>query len=146
VWGDADSPEPCRAGEASGVERQGLLVEFGRFDGCGRPLDPQSNEVRGRDRAAAHRAGLAVDVATVIEKGRLAVPMAMEGERDAGAQVPPEAIGVAGALAEHEARGVGIDADQAQDRAPGDELPAEAAEMAGLEVRIATAGHGLIRG
>ena len=36
---------------------------------------------------------------------------------------------------------VRIDADQAQDRAPGDELPAEAAEMAGLEVRIATAGH-----
>jgi hypothetical protein len=38
-----------------------------------------------------------------------------------------------------------VDADQAQDRSPRHQLAAEAAEMAGLEIRIASSGHGANR-
>ena len=47
---------------------------------------------------------------------------------------------MAGAFVQHEARRVGIDADQAQDRAPSDALAAEAAEIVGAEVWVAAAG------
>ena len=67
--------------------------------------------------------------------------MAMEGERDFGEQDVEQALGMAGAFLKHEGRRARIDADQAQDRGPCHELPAEAAEMAGGEIGIAAAGH-----
>src|SRR3954454_3555607 len=67
--------------------------------------------------------------------------MAVKGQRDLGPQHLAQAQCVAGAFRQHEARRVGIDADEPQDLAPLDELAAEAAQMAGRELRIAPARH-----
>lgn len=123
---------------------QGLLVELGLLDRPRRALDAEADEGGGCDGLAAHRAGLAVHVGVVVQHRRPAVPVAGEGQLHAGTQQFAQTFGVAGALVQHEARRVVIDPDQPEDRAPGHELAAEAAEMAGGEVRVAVAGHGVM--
>ena len=124
------------------MEGEGLLVELGALDRAGGFLDAEADEVGGGDGLGAYGAGLSVDIGVVIGERVLSVPVAVEGERHVGAQDARQAFGVAGAFVELVGLRVRIDADQPQDRAPWHQLPAEAAEMAGEEIRIAAAGHG----
>ena len=125
------------------MKGQALLVEFGRLDGSGGPLNAEADEGGGRDLPCAHRTGTSVDVGTVIRKRRLAVPVAMQGEVHFRVQLLEQAIGVAGAFLLHEKRLTRVNAKETQDRAPRHRLAAEAAKMAGLEVPIASSCHPL---
>jgi hypothetical protein len=128
-------------GEAFEVERQRLLVIGGRLDRAGGALDAEADEIRGGYVLAAHGAGPPLDIGIVAGQRRLAGPVAVEGQRDLGAQHGAEAIVVAGAFLQHIRRRIRIDPDQAQYPAPGNQLAAEAAEVAGGEVRIASPWH-----
>lgn len=57
------------------------LVEQRLLDWADRLLDTNADEIGGRNVLRAHGARLAVNVGAVIEKWRLALPMAKEGER-----------------------------------------------------------------
>jgi hypothetical protein len=128
------------------VERQGLLVKFGRLDGAGGALEAEADEGLWGDRPGAEGAVAAEHVVVVVGQRRLAAPVAVEGQRQAGAEHGAEALGMTGALLAQVGRLVRIDPEQAKDRAPRDQRPAEAAEVPGGEIRIAAAGHGLYMG
>jgi len=123
------------------MHRQALLVELGALDRAGGLLDAEADEARGGDVLPAHHARLAVDIFVVVEVGGAAAPVAGEGELDPGAQQLRQARGVGGGFVEDVGGRVGVGADDAQDAAPGDELAAEAAQMAGGEVRVAALAH-----
>ncbi len=68
-----EQPRDADFGEAVGMERQGLLVIFGRLDGAGGALDPEPDEGGGGDRPGADRAIPAEHVVVVARSGALPV-------------------------------------------------------------------------
>ena len=123
------------------MDREALLVECGCLYRPDRLLNAQADEIGGRDIAGAHGAGAAVDVLAVIKEGGRAFPVAVKVQLHLGAEYFAQAVGMAGAFLQHVWRSVRIDAHDAQDRAPGNKLTAEPAEMPGRKVRIAASRH-----